>query len=154
MVWGRDAKCILIYMKFQILQLSLNYLLKRLFFSWLVWLSRLSTSLWTKGSPVRFPVRAHAWVAGQVPSVRHMRGSYTLMFLSLYFSSPSPLSKNKKIKSLKKRLFFPSLNWLGTFVKIWLTTNIRVYFLTLNFIPFIYIITLVSVLPSLKSIVL
>ena len=22
----------------------------------------------TKGSPVRFPVRAHAWVAGQVPS--------------------------------------------------------------------------------------
>ena len=35
---------------------------------WLVWFSGLSTSLRTKGSPVRFPVRALAWVAGQVPS--------------------------------------------------------------------------------------
>ena len=29
---------------------------------WLVWLSGLSAGLWTKESPVRFPVRAHAWV--------------------------------------------------------------------------------------------
>ena len=35
---------------------------------WLVWLSGLSASLGTKRSPVQFPVRAHAWVAGQVPS--------------------------------------------------------------------------------------
>ena len=35
---------------------------------WLVWLSRLSASLWTKGSLVRFPVRAYAWVAGRVPT--------------------------------------------------------------------------------------
>ena len=35
---------------------------------WLVWLSGLSAGLRTKGSPVWFPVRAHAWVAGQVPS--------------------------------------------------------------------------------------
>ena len=35
---------------------------------WLVWLSGLSAGLWTKGSLVRFPVRAHAWVAGQIPS--------------------------------------------------------------------------------------
>ena len=28
----------------------------------------MSAGLRTKGSPVRFPVRAHAWVAGQVPS--------------------------------------------------------------------------------------
>ena len=35
---------------------------------WLVWLSGLSAGLQTKGSPVRFLVRAHAWVAGQVPS--------------------------------------------------------------------------------------
>ena len=36
--------------------------------SWLVELSGLSTSLRTKGSPVQFPVRAHAWVVGQVRS--------------------------------------------------------------------------------------
>ena len=35
---------------------------------WLVWLSGLSTGLRTKGLLVRFPIRAHAWVAGQVPS--------------------------------------------------------------------------------------
>ena len=39
---------------------------------WLVWLSGLSMGLRTKGSPVRFPVRAHAWVVGQVPSGGHM----------------------------------------------------------------------------------
>ena len=61
---------------------------------WLVWLSGLSASLRTKGSPVQFPVRAHAWVAGQVPSRGHTRGNHTLIFLSLLFSLPSPLSKN------------------------------------------------------------
>ena len=35
---------------------------------WLVWLSGLSASLRINRSPVRFPVRAHAWVAGQVTS--------------------------------------------------------------------------------------
>ena len=35
---------------------------------WLVWLSGLSAGLQTQGSPVGFPVRAHAWVAGQVPN--------------------------------------------------------------------------------------
>ena len=34
-------------------------------------------------------------VAGQVPSREHVRGNHTLMFLSLSFSLPSPLSKNK-----------------------------------------------------------
>ena len=62
---------------------------------WLVWLSGLSASLQTKGSQVRFPVRAHAWVVGQVPSSRHMRGNHTLMFFSLSFSILSPFSKNK-----------------------------------------------------------
>ena len=37
-----------------------------------------------KGSPVQFPVRAHAWIVGQVPSGGHMRGNHTLMFLSLF----------------------------------------------------------------------
>ena len=36
--------------------------------SWLVWLSELSASLRTKGLLVPFPVGAHAWVVGQVPS--------------------------------------------------------------------------------------
>ena len=63
--------------------------------SWLVWPSRLSTGLRTKGLPVQFPVSTHAWVAGQVSSGVHVRGNYTLMFLSLSFSFPSPLSKNK-----------------------------------------------------------
>ena len=31
---------------------------------WLVWLSGLSAGMQTKGLSVRFPVRAHAWVAG------------------------------------------------------------------------------------------
>ena len=45
--------------------------------------------LGTKGSPVQFPVRAHAWVAGQVPNGGHVRGNHTLMFLSLIPPFPS-----------------------------------------------------------------
>ena len=57
----------------------------------------------TKGSPVQFPVRAHAWAAGQVPSRGRVRSNHTLMFLSLSFSFSSPLSKNKINKILKKK---------------------------------------------------
>ena len=46
--------------------------------------SGLSARLQTKGTPVRFPVRVHAWAAGQVPSWGRARGSCTLMFLSLF----------------------------------------------------------------------
>ena len=63
---------------------------------WLVWLSGLSTSLRTKGSQVQFPVRAHTWVAGQVPSTGCARGNHTLMFLSLSFSFSSPSIKMNK----------------------------------------------------------
>ena len=49
--------------------------------TWLVWLSGLSVGLQTKGFPVQSPVRAHAWVAGQVPGREHVRG-HQLMFLS------------------------------------------------------------------------
>ena len=69
----------------------------------LVWLSGLSTGLQTKGSPVQVPVRAHAWVVGQVPSWGCTRGNHTLIFLSLSFSLPSPLKINKYI-FLKKGL--------------------------------------------------
>ena len=43
------------------------------------------SGLQTKRSCVRFPVKAHAWVAGQVPSREHARGNHTLMFLSSSF---------------------------------------------------------------------
>ena len=58
---------------------------------WLVWLSGLSAGLQTKGSWVQFPVRAHAWVVGQVPSRGHMRDNHTLMFLSPSLSPSLPL---------------------------------------------------------------
>ena len=62
---------------------------------WLVWLSGLSTILQAKRLLVQFPVRARVWVVGQVPSRRRMRGNHTLLFLSLSFYHPSPLSKSK-----------------------------------------------------------
>ena len=56
--------------------------------------SGLSADLWTERSLVRFPVRAHAWAVGQVPSWGRARSNWS-MFLSLSFSLPSPFSKNK-----------------------------------------------------------
>ena len=63
-----------------------------------MWLSGLSTGLWTKGSLVWFPVRAHVWVAGQVPSRGCTRGNHTLMLLSLSPSLPLCLKINKIFK--------------------------------------------------------
>ena len=51
---------------------------------------------------VRFPVRAHAWAAGQVPSRGHVRGNHTLMFLSFFSSSLSLSLKTNKIFFKKK----------------------------------------------------
>ena len=42
------------------------------------------------------PSQVHAWVASQVPNRGCMRGN-RLMYLSLSFSCPSPLSKNKEM---------------------------------------------------------
>ena len=58
-----------------------------------MWLSGLSADLQTKGPLVWFPIRAGAWIVGQVPSWGFERGTHTFMFLSLYFSLP--FSKNK-----------------------------------------------------------
>ena len=44
---------------------------------WLVWLSGLGVVLQIKRSPVRFPVRTHAWVAGQVPSRGSVKDNHT-----------------------------------------------------------------------------
>ena len=61
---------------------------------WLVWLSGLSASVRTKELPVQFPVRACAWVVGQVPGGDVcVRGNHTLMFLSLSFPSLPPSLK-------------------------------------------------------------
>ena len=64
-------------------------------YPWLVWLSGLSVGLRSKGSRVRFPVRVHAWVEGQVYSRRPVRDNHTLVFLSLSFSLPSFLKVTK-----------------------------------------------------------
>ena len=75
---------------------------------WLVWFRGLSAHLQTKGSQFRFPVRAHAWVTGQVPSRGRTRGNHILMFLSLPFSPPFPSLKNKINK-----IFFKKKNERG-----------------------------------------
>ena len=69
---------------------------------WLLWLSGLSAGLQSEGSPVQSPVKAHACIVGQVPSRGRVRGNHTLIFflpsfllMSLFFSFPSTLSKNK-----------------------------------------------------------
>ena len=55
-----------------------------------------------KESLTPVPVRAHAWVAGQVPSWGHVGGNHTLMFPFLFPSLPLCLKLNKT-KSLKKK---------------------------------------------------
>ena len=47
----------------------------------MVWLSGLNTSLGAKRSLVQFPLRAHAWVVGQIPSWGHVIGN-RMMYLS------------------------------------------------------------------------
>ena len=47
----------------------------------------------TKGSPVQFPVRSHAWVTGQVPSRGYSRGNHILIFPFLSCLLSFPLSK-------------------------------------------------------------
>ena len=71
------------------------FTLKTEFLPRLVRLSGLSSDLRTKGSLVRFPARAHAWTAGQVPSRGRARSKHTLMFLSLSSSLPLSLKINK-----------------------------------------------------------
>ena len=65
--------------------------------------------LWTKGSLVGFPVRAHAWVVGQVPN-RGQRGNHTLVFPSLSPSLPLSLKINKIFKD-KLRCKSNQMTW-------------------------------------------
>ena len=52
----------------------------------------LNTGLQSKGSLVQFPVRAHAWVAGQVPSRGDTQGATTHWCFSPSLSPSLPLS--------------------------------------------------------------
>ena len=61
-----------------------------------MWLSGLSAGLKTKGSHVRFPVRAHAWVVGQVPSRGRAREATTHGWFSPSLP-PIPFLKINKI---------------------------------------------------------
>ena len=88
---------------------------------WLVWLS-LSAGLRTKRSPVRFPVRAHAWAAGQVPSWGHARGNWQPIDVSLTqqcfsVSLPVSLKIKKRIKKKNPALALDSgwLSWLESY---------------------------------------
>ena len=62
---------------------------------WLVCFSGFSAGLWTTGLLVQFPVRVHAWVAGQAPNRGLTRGNHTLLFLSLPPSFPFSLHKSQ-----------------------------------------------------------
>ena len=56
---------------------------------WLGWLSGLSARLQTKKLLVQFPVLAHAWLAGQVPSWgQHARGNWWMYLLHINVSLP------------------------------------------------------------------
>ena len=73
----------------------------------LVWLSGLSASLPTEGSPVQLPVRAHAWVVGQVPRSRCARGNQSMYFSHInaslpLFLSPFPSLKINEIFKINK----------------------------------------------------
>ena len=64
------------------------------------WIERGPVNQWVT---VQFPVRVHAWVAGQVPSRGLMKGNNTLKFLSLFLLPFCSLKiKINKIFFLKK----------------------------------------------------
>ena len=66
------------------------------FESWLVWFSGLVVILQTKRSPVRSPVRVHAWVVGQIPIWGHW-----YFFPTFSPSLPLSLKINKIFLNLK-----------------------------------------------------
>ena len=75
---------------------------------------------WTEHQPVNqrrqsnSQSRAHAWVAGQVPSCGRARGNHTLMFLSLSPSHPLSLNINKILRQIFVKRAVLVLNVLTT----------------------------------------
>ena len=73
---------------------------------WLVWLSGLGIILQTKKLLVWFPVRAHAWVASQIPDWGHARGNCSMFLSHIGVSLPLfylPFPSLKINKILKKK---------------------------------------------------
>ena len=101
---------------------------------WLVWLSGLSAGLWTKGSQVLFPVRAHVWVPGSVPvelvqEATDQCFSLTSMFLSLSLSPSFLLPLNSIVMSLgddKKNLHWDGIPLGMCFMRHHLTARVRI----------------------------
>ena len=92
---------------------------------WLVWPSRLSAGLGTEGSWVQFPVRACAWVVGQVPGCGRAGGNQ-LMFLTHRCLSPSfppslPCSLKINKWNLKITLKRASFDWKMKLCKLLIT---------------------------------
>ena len=83
----------------------------------MLWLSGLSTGLQTKWSPVRFPVRAKASVAGQVPPLKACKRQPIIVSLTHHCFSPSlPLPPSLKInKILKKKTLQHLLSYRQVF---------------------------------------
>ena len=117
-----------------------------------MWLSWLNIVLQSKGSPVQFPLRAHAWVARQVPGLGACKrqllavsSPHQCFSPSLFPSFPLSLKINKINKMLKRQsvlllslfLFFlflyvshtqflflcPSLYMYIIYLYVWLTYN-------------------------------
>ena len=65
-----------------------------IFLPWLLWLSGLSNDLQTKELLVQFPVRTHAWVAGQFPQSGVCEGQPNIDVSLPLFLPPFP-SKNR-----------------------------------------------------------
>ena len=86
----------------QVVSKPMNMFLKVKKTPWLVWLSGKSAGLRNGRSLVRFPVRAHAWVAGQFPVGGVHQCSLTHRCFSPSLSPFPPLSKNKN-KVFKKK---------------------------------------------------
>ena len=91
----------------QMISLRLEHQKENKYLPLLVWLSGLSASLWSESLPfrlpvwlqVRFPVRAHIWVAAQVPGWGCARG------IRLMFLSPPSLPFFLSRKLFKNHLF-------------------------------------------------
>ena len=81
---GSATAILLIFLRMMVAKTFLYTLqfIRSTFVPWLVWLSGLSVGLQTKGSPVRFQVRAHAWVVGQFSSRECLSGNHTGCFSS------------------------------------------------------------------------
>ena len=84
---GNSMEKVYVFQKMMLEQLDLNMqkskpMLKQ------VWLGGLSTGWRTKRFLVRFPVRTHAWVAGQIPGWRYVRGNLFINVFLLLFLLP------------------------------------------------------------------